>query len=303
MNKFIAIQIVPTGVGAAIGGFVGDATPATNVIASIADTIITHPNVVNGVTMELARKNSLYVEGYTLDRFFKNEIVLREVRSNKLGVIIDKGYENKKSFDLLINTIDAIRTVKGVNVIDYIETKKPVGGKAVKTKTNSFVGKIKDARVFLNPARKLLKAGANAIAVSTRIKVKPKDFNLYIKGKGACPYGGAEAIISHTISKVFNIPSAHAPMLSLKEIKMEMFSGIADARAGAEAMGPAYLGCVLQGLHNAPQPISIKKKKASDISLKDVAVVILPYSCMGGIPGLSAQKNKIPIIAVKENKT
>ena len=63
-NQFIVAHIIPTGVKADIGGYVGDATPATNVIAAIADKVISHPNVVNGVALNLARKNVLYVEGY-----------------------------------------------------------------------------------------------------------------------------------------------------------------------------------------------------------------------------------------------
>ena len=37
--------------------------------------------------------------------------------------------------------------------------------------------------------------------------------------------------------------------------------------------------------------------------VEDVDAVVLPYTCMGGVPALAAQKWKIPIIAVKENTT
>jgi hypothetical protein len=38
-------MIVPTGVGAAIGGFAGDALPVARTVASVVDYLITHPNV------------------------------------------------------------------------------------------------------------------------------------------------------------------------------------------------------------------------------------------------------------------
>ena len=38
-------MIVPTGVGAAIGGFAGDALPVARALASVVDCFISHPNV------------------------------------------------------------------------------------------------------------------------------------------------------------------------------------------------------------------------------------------------------------------
>ena len=76
-----------------------------------------------------------------------------------------------------------------------------------------------------------------------------------------------------------------------------------DPRAAAEAIGPAYLGSVLQGLKDAPQPVPFEQSRDDDIFLADLNAVIMPYDCMGGIPALAAQKHNIPIIAVKENKT
>ncbi len=302
-KEFIVAQIIPTGLGASIGGYVGDATPATNLIATVADKVISHPNVVNGVELDVAKENVLYVDGFNLDRLFLGDIALREVRANKIGVVLDSGYKERESIDIALNTIDAIKTVKGVNIIGYTFTEKPVGGRAVKNKSGTFVGEIEDQNIFLKAAGKLIKKGANAIAISTVIKISYKDLEKYFKGKGPNPYGGTEAIISYTISMKFGIPSAHAPLLTLKEIKHEMFSGVIDPRAGAEAISPAYLGCVLQGLHKAPQPVPIEKSKESDIRLEDISAVILPASCLGGIPALCAEKNNIPIIAVEENKT
>lgn len=41
------VFIVPTGIGAEIGGHAGDASPAAKLIASLCDNFVTHPNVFN----------------------------------------------------------------------------------------------------------------------------------------------------------------------------------------------------------------------------------------------------------------
>jgi len=301
-KDFIAVNIVPTGIGADIGGYVGDATPVTNLIAGICDCVITHPNVVNGVLLNAAEDNVLYTEGYLLDQFFLEKIGLRPVKSNKIGVILDN-YLDKTPINLAINTIEAVRSNKGINIVAYTFTKRLVNGTAVKTKSGSFFGKIKDVNIFLEPAKKLIKKGADAIAIATKVNITKKDLDLYFKSKGANPYGGVEAIISHTIGKTFNIQSAHAPILSRQETKQMLNRGIADPRAAPDAITDAYLGCILQGLHKAPKPIQIKKIEDDDITIDDISALIVPASCLGGLPMLVAEKENIPIIAVKENKT
>ncbi|MCX8199854.1 MAG: DUF3326 domain-containing protein [Candidatus Micrarchaeota archaeon] len=309
-NQFIVAHIVPTGVKADIGGYVGDATPATNMMASIADRVISHPNVVNGVALNVAKRNVLYVEGYSLDKFFKGEVALREVERNRIGVVLDKGME-KESYDLAINTINAMRTVAGVEIAGVFKTKEAVEARAVKTRSGSFVGEITNEEPLLEACQLAISKGAQALAISLSIKINMKDLKAYFQGKGANPYGGTEAIISHLISAKFGVPAAHAPLLSKYEIYKETHSGRVDPRAAAEAIGPAYLGCVLQGLDRAPRLIPLSRDDISlhragaegGISVWDVDAVVMPYTCMGGIPALAAQKWKIPIIAVKENTT
>lgn len=41
-------MVVPTGVGARIGGFIADAGPFARVVDALSDVVILHPNVVNG---------------------------------------------------------------------------------------------------------------------------------------------------------------------------------------------------------------------------------------------------------------
>jgi hypothetical protein len=46
-KPYTAVMIVPTGTGATIGGFAGDALPVARALASVVDCLITHPNVSN----------------------------------------------------------------------------------------------------------------------------------------------------------------------------------------------------------------------------------------------------------------
>lgn len=44
-------MVVPTGVGAEIGGYAGDALPAARALGAVVDELVTHPNVLNGATL------------------------------------------------------------------------------------------------------------------------------------------------------------------------------------------------------------------------------------------------------------
>ena len=46
-EAFNVVFLVPTGINATIGGHAGDAGPVARLLASVCDTLITHPNVVN----------------------------------------------------------------------------------------------------------------------------------------------------------------------------------------------------------------------------------------------------------------
>ncbi len=68
-DGFNAVFIVPTGIGAEIGGHSGDATPVVRMLAGICDNLITHPNAVNASDLNEMTENSLYVEGSVLTRW------------------------------------------------------------------------------------------------------------------------------------------------------------------------------------------------------------------------------------------
>ncbi|MGL5197125.1 MAG: DUF3326 domain-containing protein, partial [Chroococcales cyanobacterium] len=92
-RPYTVMLIVPTGVGAAIGGYAGDALPIARAIAQVCDRLITHPNVLNGAQLYWPISNAFYVEGYGLDCFAKGEWGLQPVHQNRIGLILDCAIE------------------------------------------------------------------------------------------------------------------------------------------------------------------------------------------------------------------
>jgi len=68
-HPYTSLLLIPTGIGARIGGFAGDALPVARTLAAAAERVITHPNVLNGASLFWPMGNVLYVEGYGLDQF------------------------------------------------------------------------------------------------------------------------------------------------------------------------------------------------------------------------------------------
>ncbi len=126
MNQrpYTVVLIIPTGIGAAIGGYAGDALPVARAIASCSDRLITHPNVLNGAQLYWNLPNALYVEGYGLDKFASGYWGLRPMHQNRVGLILDQGIEP----DLRLRHIqaaDATRATLGLNLTDYVVTDAP----------------------------------------------------------------------------------------------------------------------------------------------------------------------------------
>ncbi|CAI5949584.1 unnamed protein product [Closterium sp. NIES-65] len=93
-RPYVAVLIVPTGVGAEIGGFAGDALPVARAFSSVAECLIAHPNVLNGAMLYWPLPRALYVEGHALDRFARGEWGLQPVHSNRVGLVFDRAIED-----------------------------------------------------------------------------------------------------------------------------------------------------------------------------------------------------------------
>lgn len=282
--------IVPTGIGASIGGYAGDASFWARKFAE-NNKLIVNPNVVNAGCFSGITEHMLYVEGYSLDEFFKGNIQLKEHRNNKIGVIFDKGI-SQGILNVHINTINAVKTIYGINVIDWEITEEEVGVEFSIDTSNISTGCVKNIDTLLTSAKKLISNGAEAIAIVC--KFNEDEFDNYSNGIGVDPVGGVEAIISHYISKKLQVPCAHSP--AFENITIEQ--RIVDTRCSAEYITPTYLPCILIGLSQAPL---LNTKKG--YSINDLDFLIMPHNALGSIPVMECLKQNIPVYAIEENST
>lgn len=301
-GTFAVVQIVPTGVRCEIGGFAGDACPATNLLASAADVLITHPNAVNASDINEMAGNVLYVEGKSLDDFLLGHLALAPSRSNRIGTFVDPTGE--AYLDDVVHTLNAARAAAGIDCSLYAMGSHEIGVRTVWSESGCAVGTVLNPLVILESVERLLAEGVNAIGgVSVIHGVTAAEFAQHLAGKIPNPSGGVEAIITHLISKIFRVPTAHAPLPYYKDVKQR---GTHNPRASAEFISTPHYLCVLKGLARAPRLVCIDRLDQVPghlVSLNAVGAVVVPASCLGGIPALAAEFNDIPLIAVEENHT
>lgn len=323
-SKKLGAFIVPTGIGASIGGYAGDASTWARRFAQ-ETTLIVNPNVVNAGCFSGITENMLYVDGYTLDEFFKGNLCLSPSKKNKIGVILDKGI-SQEVLNIHINTINAVKTVYDIDII-YEMTSDAVEVEFFIDESGVSTGKVKKIEFLKETGKSLLKKGAQAIAVVCKFK----DDNLneeYENGIGVDPIGGVEAIISHYLSQELKVPVAHSPAFEDFSISTKLV----DAKASAEYITPTFLPCILLGLHNAPliinpspQPLPLNNRYSIDclgrvprgkgentslltshlspLTVHQLNFLVMPYNSLGSTPVFEALKRGIKVFAVKENST
>lgn len=292
--KDVAAFIVPTGIGASIGGFAGDASCHAREIAKICPLIV-NPNVVNAAIFSGITENMFYTEGFAIDEFFKGNLALSPVKKqNTIGIIFDKAIP-QPIINVHINTLNAMKTIYGYKILEPIITDEEVGVEFSITDSGISSGSLKNSQTLIEAGKKLQNQGAEAIGVVCLFD-EPEDDN-YDKGEGVDIVGGVEAIISHILVKELGLPVAHSP--AFEDITIS--TDIVDPRAASEYITPTFLPCIIFGLAQAPALKPIKEVQPHDISIKNLKALIMPHNALGCIPALKATENKIPIIAVKEN--
>ena len=287
-----AVFIIPTGIGCAIGGHAGDATPAAKLIAAGCDKLILHPNVVNASDLNEMPHNALYVEGSMLDRFLEGTIGLQEVRSNRVFIVV-----NSPAKPETINAINAARTTIGLDAyIVVLDTPLTMTGWI---KDGLATGKACGVKELIDQVSGY---SFDALAIATPIDVPNGVALEYFRNPQAAvnPWGGIEAQVSRQISDAIDKPVAHAPVES-EGIKDNpdlfnlLYNEVVDPRKAPEICSNCYIHCILKGLHTAP-------RIGFGITRADVAALISPVGCVGR-PHHACFKAGIPVIAVEENTT
>ncbi len=280
------VFIVPTGIGAEIGGHAGDATPAAKLIASLCDRLFIHPNVVNASDINEMTENMLYVEGSILDRFLEGQIGLGEVYSNKILLAVN---EIKPE---IINAVSAARATIGAE-IEIVKFNIPLEMTAYITNGKAS-GEIYN---WLEAVQQVNQYDFDILVINTPITTDDNKAKEYLlKDGGVNIWGGVEAKLSKLMSEQLNKPVVHAPVENSETIKM--LNEIVDPRKAAEMVSVCFLHCCLKGTHRAPR----MTKSRDGYWVDDVDFLVSPINVFGR-PHIACVKAGIPVIAVKENKT
>ena len=293
-NKKTGAFIVPTGVGASIGGFAGDAGAYAREFAKYTNLIV-NPNVVNAGGFSAITDSMLYVEGYSLDLFFKGEVNLLTSENNKIGIIYDKAIP-QDVLNVHINTHNAVKVVYGVDIAGYEITEEDVGVEFYVNNSGISVGNVKNIETIGKSCEKLLSKGCDAIAIVCLFEDAEEDNPEYANGQGVDPVGGVEAILSHYVSKYYDVPCAHSPAFRTFQIDSEIIS----PKSASEYITPTFLPCILLGLSQAPK---LSKDLSIGLNVKDIDFLVMPHNSLGSVPVFECIKKQIPVYSVVENST
>lgn len=299
------LLVIPTGIGCGVGGYAGDALPSARLLAAASGCLITHPNVMNGAALYWSDPRIHYVEGSALDRFAAGELALRPVRRQRIGLLLDAGIEVELRHRHL-QVADGCRASLGLSIGPVEVTDEPLEITLTRGASGASWGRLGRPEALLRAGRRLRAAGATAIAVVARFPEDPTSEALaaYRQGSGVDALAGAEAVISHLLSRELGIPCAHAPALSPLPLDPAL-----DPRAAGEELGYTFLACVLVGLSRAPDlvplaPASFLERPLAPrgggdgLEIAAVGAVVAPAGALGGAAVLACAERGIPLIAV-----
>ena len=301
-TAFNCVLLVPTGVGAEIGGHAGDATPVAALLAAACDTLITHPNVVNASDIIDIPANALYVEGSVIARLLMGTVGLQRARNNRMIVVLGH-HEDELFVNAAINSVNAARATYGLAVPAIVRLGPEFEMESEYTQSGRAAGRIRGLD-FLIDALNQRRTEFDAVAISSQIGVPPGYHAEYFESNGEMvnPWGGVEAMLTHAVSTIFDVPSAHAPMLETQEIA-NSDPGIVDPRMAAEAVSLALIQSVLKGLQRSPSIVTdgAALNHPAALTAADISCLVIPDGCLG-LPVLAALEQGINVIAVAENR-
>jgi len=302
------LLVIPSGIGCSIGGFAGDGLPAARLLAAASGCLITHPNVLNGAALYWSDPRLHYVEGWALNRFARGELALAPVRQQRVGLLLDAAIEPELRLRHL-QVADACRASLGLSIGPVVITDQAVDVRLSRGQSGASWGELGHPDALLRGAERLCRVGATAIAVVTRFpdESSPEALAAYRQGCGVDALAGAEAVISHLLSRQIGLPCAHAPALSPLPLHAAL-----DPRAAAEELAHTFLACVLVGLSRAPNLIPLGSANEAAVAPayppdllhpRQIGAVVAPAGALGGEAVLSCAERGVPVIAVEGNRS
>ena len=300
-DRFNVVHIVPTGIGAEVGGHAGDAAPTATLLASVCDTLVTHPNVVNASDIIEIPENALYVEGSVICRLLMGTLGLHRTRTNRLLVLMD-AHQVPLFNNAVVNSVSGARASYGLQA-EVVKLEPSMMMAWREASSGRAAGKVEG----LEPLLQALDSHGgdfDAVAITSVIDVPSNFHDDYFKLEGAMlnPWGGVEALLTHAISGLYDVPSAHSPMFESEQLA-NSDPGVVDPRMAAEAVSLTFLQCILKGLQRSPRIVTEEElmKRESVLTADDISCLVIPDGCIG-LPTLAALEQGIPVVAVRENR-
>ena len=227
---------------------------------------------------------------------------LERVRSNRVLVVIDD-HNDEIFVNAAVNTVNSARAAYGLSCPEVVCLDPPIRLKTKYSPSGRAAGQVERIEGLCDLLDKR-NGSYDAVAISSVIDVPDPYHQAYFDAAGTMvnPWGGVEAMLTHTLSSMYNVPTAHSPMFESREIA-NMDPGIVDSRMAAEAVSATFLQCTLKGLQRSPRIITGASAMAQPgvFTAADVSCLVIPDGCLG-LPTLAALEQNIRVIEVSENR-
>jgi hypothetical protein len=228
---------------------------------------------------------------------------LRKVRQNRVLLVTEDRRDAPNVVDNTINCAEGARATLGMDISEVLVLEQELFLQTGVSDSGRVTGRVERLGRLLDLLREK-RDSYDAVALATRITPHIDTVELhraYFGEGGPNPWGGVEAILTHLVSTVLDVPSAHAPTMSSEALRTESW-GVVEPRKAAEVISTTYLFCVLKGLNRAPQ-VLLNPSGVYDPSIltaEDVSALVIPDGCVG-LPTLAAVEQGIPVVAVRNN--
>jgi hypothetical protein len=211
---------------------------------------------------------------------------LRKIRQNRVLLVTEDRRDAPNVVDQTINCAEGARATLGMDISEVVVLGQELFLQTGVADSGRVTGRVERLGHLLDLLRDK-RDSYDAVALATRI--------------GPNPWGGVEAILTHLISTVLDVPTAHAPTMSSEALRTESW-GVVEPRKAAEVISTTYLSCVLKGLNRAPQVLvnPTGTYDPSVIAAEDISALVIPDGCVG-LPTLAAVEQGIPVVAVRNN--
>jgi Protein of unknown function (DUF3326) len=297
-NNFNAVMIVPTGIGAQIGGDSGDGNVAARLIGNSVDTLFTHPNVVNAADINEMTPNTIYIEGSVLNDFILGNIGLQPVRSNRMLMLYDKNDPEVEA--MAINAASSARVTLGCE-IDCLKLEDIPEYKSFYNDRGLAVGSVQYFERLVDILEKY-KDEYDSFVLHTKIDGEADITIKYFDNQISInPWGGIESIITHSLSNITGVNVAHSPMLfDNNDIFQFQGNKVVDPVKSPEVMSKTELFCIIKGMYKSPKIVDYTSDSGIYTN-RDIHVLITPDRCIG-LPLLAALEQGIIVIAVEDDR-